>query len=131
MAGQRSYYGNYLTNVKGPVAVQAKIQCGGAATSYTVTNGKGVTVAHTAGSNDIVVTFPEKYGKCVWIEANYVPAGAADASTVAVLTSDYNSTTGKATFSTGARGAANNTALAALNNPTGVVYLDAFFELGM
>lgn len=129
MAGSRSYDSNILTNAKDPVRISSKITCGGAATSYTVTNGKGISVAHTAGSNDVVVTFPEKFGKCVWLKAEYVPAGASDTSSVAKVSSDYSPTTGKATFVTGARAATNNGAFSALNDPAGVIYLDAAFEL--
>ena len=131
MAGQRSYYGNYLTNVKGPVVINAKITCGGAATSYTVAAGKGVTVAHTGGSNDLIVTFPEKYGTCVSLQTSYIPAGAGDVSVTCWPTTDYSSATGKATFSTGARAATVNGATAVMNDPTGTVYLHAVFELGM
>lgn len=128
MPGGRSYSSLFLSNLKRPILVAAKITCGGASTSYTVSNAKGVTVAHTAGSNDLIVTMPEKYGKPVFMRAEYAPAGASDVSSTVRIGTDYSSVTGKVTFVVGAPAVTNNGAVTALNDPTGTVYLLAVFE---
>lgn len=127
MAGQRSYYGNILTNVKDPVTVKAKIQMNGAS-APTVTYGPGFSATHTGGSNDCVVTFPEKYGNCHELKAEYVPPSGHSAAR-AVVTSDYSATTGQATFSTVFNSGNTVNATTADNDPTGAIYVTATFAL--
>lgn len=128
MAGQRGYYGDAFWTTRGPVIVSAQIQLNGAS-APTLLAGHGVTMTHTGDSNDCVVTFPEKYGKCTRLVHDYVTP-ASHSAAFSTITSNYSSTTGKATFSIVFCSGTTVNATTADNDPTGVLYVTAEFELG-
>lgn len=69
MGGQRSYYGNVLTNVREAILCAGRYQLNGAAQP---TRFRGpVTCTHTAATNRFIWTFPEQYWVPVNIDAVY------------------------------------------------------------
>lgn len=123
------YYGNFQTTTRGPVRVTAQIQLNGAS-APTLVAGHGVALAHTGGSNDCTVTFPEKFGKCTWLSSEYFPPNGHNAA-FSSPTANYSPTTGKATFTIAFSNGTLVTSLAPDIDPTGVLYVEAEFELGM
>jgi len=128
MAGQRSYYGNVLTTTRGSVVVCAQIQMNGAS-APTLNAGRGLSLSHTGGSNDCIITFPEKYGKCCAIVHDYVtPSGHSN--TYSAVGTNYNATNGQATIVFRYTSGTGVNSTTADNDPTGVLYVAAEFEIG-
>lgn len=132
MAGQRSYYSNIMTPARGLVVVPLRVQINGAAgTSGTrILTGRGCALASVSATasgtnNAITITFPEKYGTCVLLEAQPVSAGTS--GVIARVSTDYSATTGQATFDLGTVSGATFTGS---TSPNVTVYIMALFELG-
>lgn len=124
MAGQKIYNTLVQTTGKGPVIVTASMNVNTAnstSNSAAIINGKQVGVSGSAGV--VTVTFPEKYGKCEWLDASLVDTGKT--GNQPVVTTDYNPATGTCVFSI------LSPTQTAVTTGTFKMYISALFVLGM
>ena len=161
MAGQRMYYSNILTTTRGEVRVPLKLLFHPGSTAaqgpyllllagHGLTTTAGLVPSSTAGLtvtsagftstnggiyNAFTLNWPEKYGKCVYLDCISVQQAVNDTA-FPILSSDFVAGTATTTSQTQiSMVSVTSTALlgVATTTPTLVytIYVEGVFELGM